>query len=169
MSSSGDLSTTIPDLPQHGAGEKSNGKIDKIIFKNLTWLAFAVAAGLLPLARGSMHSFNEAMANGELYLVGEVVILAALGDLLYATLPLSKPKLLKLRKKDMFSFLFLVAFIVCVAMLLINAIPAAHMPPINQEELEKGNHESYNFYYWIYALTVIASTGTVTLGASIDE
>jgi hypothetical protein len=147
----------------------TGSKPERVLYKSLTWLAFAVGAGLLPLFKGTHEAYYEAIEGGELYLIGAVVVLAALGDLLYSTLPLSKPKRLKVGDTDIYSPLFLISTIICLALALINMVAAGHMPEINYAALNSGHHRSYVGYYVVYITTAIASIGTVILGVTADE
>lgn len=144
-------------------------KAQKAIFKIITWLAFAIVAGLLPLFKGSFHNYYEAIESGELYLIGAVVALAALGDLLYSTLPISEAKQLKVGKTDVFSILFLISIILCLAMVIINLVNAVQVPEAGPATIEESSHNAYNVNYLIYIFTAAASLGTVVLGAMIDD
>jgi hypothetical protein len=152
------------------AGQKrkaGKSQSERIFYKASTWSIFGIAAGLLPLLRGSGLAFDEAVEAGELYYAGAVISLAALGDMFYSIMPLSVGRKLVLRKRDVFSPLLYWSIAVSLFFILLNVICVLKMPPVNDAKL--GVHGSFFGYYAIFVASVMASLLLAVLGASVDE
>lgn len=125
--------------------------------KLIVWVAFGVIGGLVPLwTKGTTQAFHEALANGELYLIGEVVAIAALGEVFFSMF---------VAGLNISVFFLLLSIIFDITALIANLISGGHVPHINEAKITAGIYPDCTPQYWIYGLTVVAGVLSVWLGA----